>query len=59
MNIFTWDNIRRAAALIFLGYLIVTNPDGISIPVGALIAGMLGLPDVFLAQRRINRRVEE
>lgn len=46
MNIFTWINIRRTAGLVFLGYLVVVNPEGIPIWVGALIAGLLGLFDV-------------
>lgn len=55
----TWDNIRRTAGLVFLGYLIVVNPEGIPIWVGALIAGLLGFQDVIVAQYRINRRVDE
>lgn len=58
-GLFKWDNIRRTAGLIFLGYLIVVNPEGIPIWVGALIAGLLGFQDVLLAQYRINRRVDE
>lgn len=53
-----WDNIRRTAGLIFLAYLVFINPQGIPIWVGALIAGCLGIPDVFFAQTRINNRVQ-
>lgn len=56
MNIFTWDNIRRTAGLLFLAYLIVVNPEGIPIWVGALIAGLLGLFDVGYAFAPNGRR---
>jgi hypothetical protein len=54
-----WDTIRRGAGLLFLAYLVFINPADIPIWVGALIAGLLGFPEVVLAQFGVNQRYRE